>query len=83
MTTCGDIILYLHHNPKGRPHLHATCRGQESIISLPDCTLRKGNLPADKLRQVRAWVNMHRRELMTDQEAVRFPPVLDEQEAHP
>ncbi|MCI5158103.1 MAG: DUF4160 domain-containing protein [Candidatus Electrothrix sp. AUS1_2] len=85
MTNCGDIILYLHNNPKGRPHLHATYRGQESIITLPDCNLRQGDLPVDKLRQVRAWVGTHRRELMadreeltTEQDLLRFKEVLRE-----
>ncbi|MCI5119955.1 MAG: DUF4160 domain-containing protein [Candidatus Electrothrix sp. AUS4] len=83
MTVCEDIILYLHNNQKGRPHLHATYRGQESIITLPACNLREGELPANKLRQVRAWVDMHRRELLTDREAVEFPSAFEEQESQP
>ncbi len=76
MTTCEDIILYLHHNQDGISHLHATYQGQESIITLPDCSLLKGDLPEDKMRQLRAWVGMHKRELMADREAVRFRSAL-------
>ena len=72
MTTCEDIILYLHNNPDGAPHLHVTYLGQESIITLPDCTLLEGDLPEDKMRKVRAWVEMHKHELMADREGVRF-----------
>ena len=72
MTTCDDMILYLHRYQDGTPHLHATYRGQESIITLPYCNLREGDLPENKLQQVRAWVEMHRHELMADREGVGF-----------
>ena len=76
-------ILYLHHNPDGIPHFHATCQGQESIITLPDCTLREGNLPANKLQQLQEWVGMHGYELMANRKAVRYPATFDEQEEQP
>lgn len=81
MTTCEDIILYLHKNQDGIPHLHATYQGQESIITLPDCSLRKGNLPENKMQQLQAWVEVHRHKLMADREAVRFRSDLCGQES--
>ena len=83
MTFYEDIILYLHHNPDGIPHLHATYQGQESIITLPDGNLRQGELPENKLQKVRAWVDMHRHELMADRESVRFGAAVHERETQP
>ncbi|MCW5204275.1 DUF4160 domain-containing protein, partial [Desulfobulbus sp. US4] len=47
-------------------------QGQESIITLPDGNLRQGELPEDKLRQIRAWIGTHQHEFMADREAIRF-----------
>ncbi|WP_339137466.1 MAG: DUF4160 domain-containing protein [Candidatus Electrothrix sp. GW3-4] len=76
MKPCEDIILYLHKNQEGMLHLHATYQGQESIITLPDCNLRQGDLPENKLQQVRAWVGLHNHELIADREAIRGRPDL-------
>lgn len=83
MTFYEDIILYLHHYQDGTPHLHVTYLGQESIITLPDCNLLEGDLPEDKMRKVRVWVGMHKHELMTNRDAVRFPTAFNEQETLP
>jgi hypothetical protein len=71
MKPCEDIILYLHRYQDGTPHLHATYQGRESIITLPDGDLRQGELPEEKLRQIRTWIETHQHEFMADREAIR------------
>ncbi|XCN71166.1 MAG: DUF4160 domain-containing protein [Candidatus Electrothrix aestuarii] len=72
MKPCEDIILYLHHYQDGTPHLHATYQGQEAIITLPDCNLRQGELPENKLHQLRTWIETHQHEFMAGREANGF-----------
>ena len=41
-------------------------QGKQSVILIPDGNLLEGDLPAQKLRWVQAWIAIHEEELMAD-----------------
>ncbi|MCI5222786.1 MAG: DUF4160 domain-containing protein [Candidatus Electrothrix sp. AR4] len=66
ISTCQDIIVYMHSNEDNVPHIHATYQGCESVVTLPDCEILKGGLPANKMKSLQAWVEQHKDELMAN-----------------
>lgn len=51
-----------------RPHIHVTYQEQEAVISIPDGELLEGSLPANKMKLLLAWIEIHRDELLADWE---------------
>ena len=51
-----------HHTP----HIHTRYQGMDASVSILDGTLLAGSIPANKLRLVQAWIEIHREELMAD-----------------
>ena len=65
------IIVSLYFLDRGKhkkPHLHARYQNKEAVISIPDGQVLGGELPANKLRLVQAWIEIHREELLADWE---------------
>ncbi len=50
------------------PHIHVTYQEQEAVVSIPEGKLLEGSLPANKMKLLLAWVEIHRDELMADWE---------------
>ena len=48
------------------PHNHVQYADQHVVIGIPDADVLDGELRANKLRLVRAWIEIHREELMAD-----------------
>lgn len=66
----GIIIsmYYLDTRKHHVPHIHVKYQNQEAVISIPDGELIEGELNANKMRLVLAWIEIHRDELMADWE---------------
>ena len=65
------IIVSLYFLDRGKhkqPHLHARYQNLEAVLSIPDGQVLGGELPANKLRLVQAWIEIHREELLADWE---------------
>ena len=63
------IIVSLYYMDQGkhkRPHLHARYQEREAVLSIPEGKLLGGDLPANKMKLVQAWIEIHRDELLAD-----------------
>lgn len=66
----GIIIsmYYLDNKQHHTPHIHVSYQGQEAVVSIPEGELIEGNIKANKLKLVQAWIEIHNDELMADWE---------------
>jgi hypothetical protein len=66
----GIIVhLYFMDNKRHhKPHIHVTYQELEAVISIPEGELLEGSIPANKMKLLLAWVEIHRDELMADWE---------------
>ena len=64
----GIIIsmYYLDQQQHHLPHIHVRYQEQEAVISIPDGTILDGELKANKLKLVQAWIEIHQEDLMAD-----------------
>ena len=63
------IIISMYYLDKKKhhiPHIHVKYQEQEAVISIPDGNLLEGNIPANKMKLVLAWIEIHQDELMAD-----------------
>ena len=75
----GIIIsmYYLDNKQHLAPHIHVKYQGQEAVISIPEGKTLEGNLKANKMKLVQAWIEIHKEELMADWElAIGGEPVF-------
>lgn len=75
----GIIIrmLYMDTKQHNLPHIHVEFQGQEAVMAIPSGEILEGQLPANKMRLVLAWVEIHQDELMADCSlAVKGEPVF-------
>ncbi len=54
-----------HHN---LPHIHVKYSGEEGVYEIPSGNLITGILPANKEKLVKAWIEIHKEELLADWE---------------
>jgi len=66
----GIIIsmYYFDHRQHHMPHIHVKYQDQEAVISIPEGALLEGELKANKMKLVQAWIEIHQEELMADWE---------------
>jgi hypothetical protein len=67
------IIIYLYFfddDRHGTPHIHARYQGQQASLSITDGSLLAGEIPANKLRLVQAWIEIHREALSANWDLV-------------
>lgn len=48
------------------PHIHVKYSGHEAIYEIPDGNLLGGSLPLNKEKLIKAWIEIHREELMAN-----------------
>ena len=60
-------MYYDEHNP---PHFHAKYDGEEALIMM-DGNIFSGTLPQPQYRLVKAWLEIHRNEILEDWEDAR------------
>ena len=66
----GIIVhLYFADNRRHKlPHIHVSYQEYEVVISLPDGDVLEGSIPANKMKLLQAWLEIHRDELLADWE---------------
>ncbi len=75
----GIIIrmFYFDNHEHHLPHIHIEYGEQKAVVSIPDGNLLTGAFPANKLKLVQAWVEIHRDNLMADWKlAIEGSPVF-------
>ncbi|MBD3345557.1 MAG: DUF4160 domain-containing protein [Chitinivibrionales bacterium] len=63
------IIIYMYfidNKQHKAPHIHAQYQEQEVVIRIPDGNVLEGSIPANKMKLVSAWIELHKDELMAD-----------------
>ena len=63
------IIIYMYYfDNKGhnKPHIHAQYADEEVIVSIPECEVLNGSLANNKMKLLKAWVEIHQEELLAD-----------------
>ena len=57
--------MYFFDNRRHKlPHVHVKADGQEAVLSIPDGEVLEGQLRANKLKLVQAWIEIRQDELM-------------------
>ena len=66
----GIIIsmYYLDNRKHNLPHVHVKYQEQEAVIGIPGGELLEGQIKANKMKLVQAWLEIHQDELMADWE---------------
>ena len=75
----GIIIsmYFMDRDRHKRPHLHARYQEHEAVMSIPEGKVLEGKLPANKMKLVQAWMEIHREELLSDWKlAVKGQPIF-------
>ena len=71
LSTFYGIIVYMYfmdNKQHNLPHIHVKYQGQEVIVSIPEGDVLDGSIPPSKMKLLRAWVEIHRDELVADWE---------------
>ncbi|HPI18881.1 MAG TPA: DUF4160 domain-containing protein [Candidatus Kapabacteria bacterium] len=61
-------MYYLDNKQHKFPHIHVKYQENEIVISIPDANILEGSIPANKLKLVIAWIEIHKDELMANWE---------------
>ena len=70
-------IYYLDNKQHKLPHIHVKYQEHESVISIPDGEVLEGYIPANKLKLVEAWIEIHKDDLMANWElAISGNPIF-------
>ena len=66
----GLIIMmyYLDKKHHNHPHIHVKYGEYEIVMRIPDGEVLEGELPSGKLKLVKAWIEIHKEELMANWE---------------
>jgi hypothetical protein len=72
------VMMFFEDNKRHRrPHVHVEYQDHEAVLSVPDGKMLRGSSPPAKLKLVRAWIEIHKDELMADWKlAVKGEPVF-------
>ena len=65
------IIVYLYYVNNRRhkkPHIHVKYQEHELVISIPEGEVLEGSIPANKMKLLTAWIEIHKDELMANWE---------------
>lgn len=61
-------IYFLDKKQHNKPHIHIKYQEYEIVLSIPEGEVLEGNLPANKLKLVEAWIEIHKEELIANWE---------------
>lgn len=72
------VLMYFYDDKKHHcPHIHAEYAEYEATISLEDGEVLAGFIPAQKLKLVQAWIEIHKDELLANWKlAIKGEPVF-------
>ena len=70
-------MYYLDTKQHNLPHIHVKYNEFEAVFTIPDGDLLEGNLPNNKIKLIKAWVEIHQEDLMADWSlAVKGQPIF-------
>ncbi len=70
-------MYYLDNKQHHLPHIHVKYNEFESVFSIPDGDLLSGNLPSNKIKLIKAWIEIRQEDLMADWSlAIKGEPVF-------
>jgi hypothetical protein len=64
-----EIIIYMYffdNKEHKMPHIHANYGEYDAVISIQEGSVLKGNIPNNKLKLIKAWVEIRQEDLMAD-----------------
>jgi len=61
-------IYYLDNKQHDLPHIYVKYQEHEVILPIPDGNILDGSIPANKLKLVEAWIEIHQEELIANWE---------------
>lgn len=59
-------LYYFDNNQHNTPHIHVKYQENEVVVNIMTSEIIKGTIPANKLKLVSAWMEIHRDELIAD-----------------
>lgn len=59
-------MYYLDTKQHHLPHIHVKYGEIEAVYQIPDGDLLEGSLPVNKEKLVKAWIEIHKEDLMAD-----------------
>ncbi len=63
------ISMYYFDNRRHHiPHVHVKYQEQEVVVAIPDGEVLEGQIKANRMKLVQAWIEIHKDELMADWE---------------
>ncbi|WP_447970930.1 DUF4160 domain-containing protein [Nitrospira sp. M1] len=61
------VRMYFFDTQKHKaPHVHVQYGEQRVVLGIPECDVLSGELKANKLKLVQAWIEIHQEELLAD-----------------
>ena len=63
------LIVYMYYNENNQhklPHIHVKYNDDEAVYAIPLGNLLEGSLPLNKQRLLKAWIEIHKEDLMAD-----------------
>ena len=62
----GIVIIMYYYDTKQHnlPHIHVEYGSDSAVITIPEGNVIEGSLPANKLKLVSAWIEIHKEDLM-------------------
>lgn len=61
------IYMYFFDNKKHQaPHIHANYAEYDAVISIPEGDVLQGEMPNNKLKLIKAWIEIHQEESLAD-----------------
>lgn len=61
-------MYFLDQKKHHTPHIYVKYQADEVVLSIPDGKILEGSIPANKMKLVLAWIEIHQDELMADWE---------------
>jgi hypothetical protein len=70
-------MYYLDNKEHHLPHIHVKYNDQEAVFSIPDGEILEGGIPLNKVKLVKAWIELRQEDLMTDWSlAIKGEPIF-------
>jgi hypothetical protein len=69
LTIFHGIVISMHPEKGSKhhvPHIHAQYAEHNASVSIADSTVVKGSLPENKMCLVKAWIEIHREDIMAN-----------------
>jgi shikimate kinase len=59
-------IYYFDNKQHRLPHIHVTYGEQEVVVGIPDGNIIEGDIQANKMKLLQAWLEIHKDELLAN-----------------